>query len=850
MESHKEAVSKISERVRGYSERGEKFRIFHGSTNSTRHTKKGNLVDTSSLNHVLKVDTSRKTALVEPNVPMDRLVEATMKHGLVPYVVMEFPGITVGGGYSGTSGESSSFKHGFFNHTIDFVEMVLANGEVVTASKTQNPDLFHGAAGAVGTLGVTTLVELQLQEAKKYVETTYHPVSSMAEAIGQLKKFTADKSINYVDGIMYSKTHGAIITGTLTNDTESSIPVQQFSNARDPWFYLHEAIPLAEYLFRYDRGGFWVGASAFKYFRTPFNKFTRWFLDDFLHTRMMYTALHASGQSKRYVVQDLALPYSTAEKFVDYTDKAFGIYPLWLCPLKQSPVPTMHPHNSSQKNPDGSLEDMLNIGLWGDGPEKHEDFVALNRDLEYKLRELGGMKWLYAHTYYSEDEFWQQFDRKWYDDLRNKYGATTLPSVYEKVKVDVEAERNALTNSSFLRRLLVKWPLSGFWGIWKAIQNIEQAANLESVVTVVRKPKGQDSNRVLSRDTTKMERSGSILLQDEAAPPPASEPRKQKKKKVLLMGKSGSGKSSMRSIIFSNYVAKDTRRLGATIDVDLSHVKFLGNLTLNLWDCGGQDAFMENYLSQQRQHVFSNVAILIYVFDIESRDFDRDLLTYRSIINALSQFSPSSNIYILVHKMDLVVPNQREDLYNDRVALIRSKSEQFTPIPFATSIWDQSLYKAWAEIIHDLVPNLDEIERHLSSLGTLIQAEEVLLFERSSFLVVSSWVSKIGELNPTTDRFERLSNIIKNFKQSTSRYTGTPKSAEQFILFELKLSFFSMFIVKFTTNTYLAVILPPGEERFNAAVENAKLARKEFEDLDSPARRGIERGATAGLVEA
>jgi hypothetical protein len=43
----------------------------------------------------------------------------------------------------------------------------------------------------------------------------------------------------------------------------------------------------------------------------------------------------------------------------------------------------------------------------------------------------------------------------------------------------------------------------------------------------------------------------------------------------------------MRSIVFSNYVAKDTRRLGATIDVEHSHVRFLGNLTLNLWDCGG-----------------------------------------------------------------------------------------------------------------------------------------------------------------------------------------------------------------------------------------------------------------------
>jgi Ras-related GTP-binding protein A/B len=40
-----------------------------------------------------------------------------------------------------------------------------------------------------------------------------------------------------------------------------------------------------------------------------------------------------------------------------------------------------------------------------------------------------------------------------------------------------------------------------------------------------------------------------------------AEVKKPKKKKVLLMGKSGSGKSSMRSIIFSNYIARDTRRL-------------------------------------------------------------------------------------------------------------------------------------------------------------------------------------------------------------------------------------------------------------------------------------------------
>ena len=97
---------------------------------------------------------------------------------------------------------------------------------------------------------------------------------------------------------------------------------------------------------------------------------------------------------------------------------------------------------------------------------------------------------------------------------------------------------------------------------------------------------------------------------------------------VLLMGKSGSGKTSMRSIIFANYLARDTRRLGATLDVEHSHVRFLGNLVLNLWDCGGQDVFMENYISSQRDHIFKSVQVLIYVFDVESREFERDLHYY------------------------------------------------------------------------------------------------------------------------------------------------------------------------------------------------------------------------------
>ncbi|KAL9116174.1 MAG: hypothetical protein Q9227_000544 [Pyrenula ochraceoflavens] len=481
---HNEAVKRISTTVRHFFEKKEKFRVFHGSTNSTRQSaiRPDKIVDTSPLSRVLEIDPGTCTAIVEPNVPMDRLVEETLRYGLIPPVVMEFPGITVGGGYSGTCGESSSFKHGFFDQTINRVEMVLANGDVTICSREENADLFHGAAGAVGTIGITTLVELQLRKATKYVETTYHPVPTAVEAVEKIKQKMQDPDVDYIDGVLYSMSKGAIVTGRLTDTPKENIRIQRFSNANDPWFYLHvkdaiekrtgpttEAIPLAEYLFRYDRGGFWVGKSAFEYFNMPFNSFTRWWLDDFLHTRMMYTALHASGQSKRYVVQDLALPFSTAEKFLEYTDKTFSIYPLWLCPLKQSPMPTMHPHHPDT-DIDGAPKPMLNIGLWGYGPAKHKDFVTLNRDLEHKLKELGGMKWLYAHTYYTEDEFWKLYDKNWYDALRTKYGADTMPNVFEKVRVDVEAKKKAV-DPSMLDSWLTTWPLGGLYGIKKAIDS-------------------------------------------------------------------------------------------------------------------------------------------------------------------------------------------------------------------------------------------------------------------------------------------------------------------------------------------------------------------------------------------
>lgn len=487
MESHRDAVKIISAQVRQFYDCQLPFRIYHGSTNSTRPSmlQRDRVIDTSKLNHVLEIDPEKNVAWVEPNVPMDRLVEATHPYGLVPPVVMEFPGITTGGGFAGTSGESSSFRHGFFDRTINSIEMVLPDGEVVTASSLERRDLFHGAAASFGTLGVTTLLEVQLIVAKKYVELTYHPVLSMREAMQKFEEATRDISNEYLDGILFDRNCGVVCSGRLTDQVGPRI--QRFSRAIDPWFYLHardvmrdcanrpitELVPLIDYLFRYDRGGFWVGFYAFQYFITPFNAITRWMLDGFMRTRVMYQALHKSGLSNQYIVQDVAVPYPAAEEFLDYLDRSFGHYPLWLCPLRQIGTSQQSPHGLLAENScPNSPEMLLNFGVWGPGPRRRDDFIAANRNLEHKVREVNGRKWLYAHVYYSEEEFWDIYDKKEHDALRAKYHASYLPTIYDKVKVDVNAEQTEIQKpwTIWLQATFWSiWPLSGLYGVYKVM---------------------------------------------------------------------------------------------------------------------------------------------------------------------------------------------------------------------------------------------------------------------------------------------------------------------------------------------------------------------------------------------
>ncbi|KIH93813.1 hypothetical protein SPBR_06152 [Sporothrix brasiliensis 5110] len=222
-----------------------------------------------------------------------------------------------------------------------------------------------------------------------------------------------------------------------------------------------EYVPIVDYLFRYDRGGFWVAKYSFNYFLIPFNRITRFILNPLMYTRTIYKALHHSGLADFYMVQDVGVPYDKMDAFVDWLETTFGIYPLWLWLLRlarDSPNAEHGLHSDfarlDKNTPEGRL---MNFGIWVAGLIDRDACIHKNRLLEQKVRELSGRTWLYAHACYTKDEFWSHYDRHSYDLVRVKYGASCLPSVYDKVMVD--NQQNAAMGT-------VAWLPVMFWAIW------------------------------------------------------------------------------------------------------------------------------------------------------------------------------------------------------------------------------------------------------------------------------------------------------------------------------------------------------------------------------------------------
>lgn len=114
----------------------------------------GLMIDLSPMK-AIAVDATNRTARAEAGVLWSELDQATQQHGLATtggtVSHTGIAGLTLGGGLGWLMG-----KHGLSCDNLLSVDIVTADGELLTASKTENEDLFWAIRGGGGNFGVVT----------------------------------------------------------------------------------------------------------------------------------------------------------------------------------------------------------------------------------------------------------------------------------------------------------------------------------------------------------------------------------------------------------------------------------------------------------------------------------------------------------------------------------------------------------------------------------------------------------------------------------------------------------------------------------------------------------------------
>ncbi|MGE0395280.1 MAG: FAD-binding oxidoreductase [Kofleriaceae bacterium] len=366
-------------------------------------------IDVSELTEILEIDPVRRICVAESGVTFSDLVHATLEHGLVPIVVPELATITIGGAVSGCSIESMSFARGGFHDSCLEYEVIAATGEVFTCTPyNQHRAIFEMMHGSFGTLGILSKLVFSLVPAKPFVHVTYERFTNVAAYQAAIREHVDKRDVDFMDGIIHSPKCYALSLGRF-------VDTAPYTNRYD-WMKVYyrttqkrkeDYLRTADYLFRYDRGVTNVRpkSAVGRAIAGKLMTSTRWLqLADKLHWLLK--------SSRPTVTVDVFVPSSKVAAFMDWYEREVGFYPVWCVPYKRvKDYPWLA--DSFWRDLDDDL--FLDLAIYG--LRQHGD-RNIHRELELKLRELGGIKTLISHNYYSRDEFWSIYNKQKYDEVK------------------------------------------------------------------------------------------------------------------------------------------------------------------------------------------------------------------------------------------------------------------------------------------------------------------------------------------------------------------------------------------------------------------------------------------------
>jgi FAD/FMN-containing dehydrogenase len=161
----------------------------------------GLVIDLSRMKSV-RVDPARRTARAEPGLTWGEFDRETQAFGLATtggqISTTGIAGLTLGGGWG-----YLARRFGLTCDNLLSVELVTANGEILTASAAKNSDLFWALRGGGGNFGVVTSFEYQLHPVGQvFAGIVAYPLQKAREALKLFRDFTNSSPDEMASGIV------------------------------------------------------------------------------------------------------------------------------------------------------------------------------------------------------------------------------------------------------------------------------------------------------------------------------------------------------------------------------------------------------------------------------------------------------------------------------------------------------------------------------------------------------------------------------------------------------------------------------------------------------------------------
>ena len=172
--------------------------------------------------------------------------------------------------------------------------------------------------------------------------------------------------------------------------------------------------------------------------------------------------------------------------------------------------------------------------------------------------------------------------------------------------------------------------------------------------------------------------------------------------------------------------------------------------------------------------------------------------------------------------MDKVDQSKRDAIFFNRQKQFESKAGNFSLKCFPTSIWESTLYKAWSFIIGSIVPNIDRIKELLGKYSIACKADEVILFEKNTFLNITSFS---GVYVKTDERIEKICSMMKKFK---SACRNDSKKFNHFLLQNIRNN---IYLDEFVNNTCIMIVLSDKRISLEFLKINLQICKKSFKEL-------------------